>query len=62
MATCKGWTKKGSLEEFYNGAYLEDEEREDLGMQEVTTGMRLRGIGELEWVDREGWRKKINLP
>ena len=21
-----------------------------------------RGIGDLEWVDREGWRKKINLP
>ena len=28
-------------------------------MQEVTTGMRERG--ELEWVDREGWRKKINF-
>ena len=26
-------------------------------MQEVTTGMRERGICELEWVDREGWRK-----
>ena len=26
MATCKGWTKKGSLEEFGNGAHLEDEE------------------------------------
>ena len=31
-------------------------------MQEVITGMRERGIGDLEWVDREGWRKKINLP
>ena len=30
MATCKGWTKKDSLEEFYNGAHLEHEEREDL--------------------------------
>jgi hypothetical protein len=30
-------------------------------MQEVTTGMRERGIGDLEWVDREWWRKKINL-
>ena len=30
-------------------------------MQEVTTGMRERGIGNLEWVDIEGWRKKINL-
>jgi hypothetical protein len=30
-------------------------------MQEVTTGMRERGIGDLEWVDREGWRIKIKL-
>ena len=32
-------------------------------MQEVTTGMRKRelGIGDLEMVDREGWRKKMNL-
>ena len=28
-------------------------------MQEVTTGMRERGIGDLEWNDREAWRKKI---
>ena len=34
----------------------------DSWMQEVTTGMRERGIGSLEWVDREGWRKKFNLP
>ena len=31
-------------------------------MQEVTTGTRERGIGDLESVDIEGWRKKINLP
>ena len=31
-------------------------------MQKVTTGMKERGIGDLEWVDREGWRNKINLP
>ena len=30
MATCKGWIKKGSLDEFWYGAHLEDEEREDL--------------------------------
>ena len=32
-------------------------------MQEVTVVMRERerGIGYLEWVDRKGWRKKINL-
>ena len=31
-------------------------------IQEISTGMIERGIGDLEWVDREGWRKKINLP
>ena len=64
MATCKGWTKKGSQEEFWNGAHLEDEEWEDLeicGYRIVTTGMRERGIGDLEWADREDWRRKINL-
>ena len=30
-------------------------------MQEVTTGMRKREIGDLEWVTREGWRKRINV-
>ena len=30
MATYKGWTKKGSLEEFWYGDHLKDEEREDL--------------------------------
>ena len=34
MATCKGWIKKGSLEEFWNGAHLEDEDREDLKIRE----------------------------
>ena len=29
--------------------------------QEVTTGMRERGIGDLEWVDRKEWGRKINL-
>ena len=33
----------------------------NLWMQEVTAEMRERGIGNLEWVDREGCRKKINL-
>ena len=28
-------------------------------MQEAITGMRERGIGDLEWVDREGWRIKV---
>ena len=29
-------------------------------MLEVSTGMRERGIGDLVWADREGWRSKIN--
>ena len=35
--------------------------RKNSWMQEVTTGMREREIGDLEWVDSKGWRKKINL-
>ena len=35
--------------------------RRNSWMQEVTTGMRERGIGDLKWVDREGWRKKIKF-
>ena len=56
--------KKGSFEEFWKGLSLKDEERgrpRNSCMQEVTTGLREWGIGDLEWVDREGWRKKINL-
>ena len=30
-------------------------------MQKVTTGMRQRGINNLEWADREGWRRKMKL-
>ena len=53
MATCKRWTKKGSLEEFWNGAHLEDEEREDLG---IPGGRRLQQECERER-EREGnWR------
>ena len=29
--------------------------------EEVTTGMRELEIGDLEWVDRKGWRNKVNL-
>ena len=29
MTTYKEWIKKGSLENFWNGVHLEDEERED---------------------------------
>ena len=30
MITCKEWTKKGSIEQFWDGDHLEDEEKEDL--------------------------------
>ena len=30
-------------------------------MQEVAMGMRERGSNKLEWVDREAWRRKIEL-
>jgi hypothetical protein len=30
-------------------------------MQEVTTGMREEGINNMEWIDREEWRRKIKL-
>ena len=30
-------------------------------MQKVTTGMTERGINNLKWVDREGWRRKIKV-
>ena len=61
---CKEWTKKGSLEEFWNGAHLEDEEREGLGTRgcrRLQQERERRGIYYLEWVDREGSKRKINL-
>ena len=30
-------------------------------MQELTTGMREKGINKMEWVDRGEWRRKIKL-
>jgi hypothetical protein len=30
-------------------------------IQEVTTGMREKGINNMEWIDREDWRRKIKL-
>ena len=28
-------------------------------MQEVTTGMREKGINKMKWIDREEWTRKI---
>ena len=33
----------------------------NLWMQEVTRGMRGKGINNMEWVDREKWRRKLKL-
>ena len=41
-------TKKGKTSKFMDAGGYNRNERE-------------RGIGDLEWVDREGWRKKISL-
>ena len=30
-------------------------------MQEVTTGMREKGVNSMEWINREGCRRKIKL-
>ena len=30
-------------------------------MQKVTTGMRKKGINNMQWIDREEWRRKIKL-
>ena len=30
-------------------------------MQEVTNGMREKGIKNVEWIDREEWRREIKL-
>ena len=60
MATCKGWTKKGSLEEFYNGAHLED-----LGIRGCRRLQQEWESGELAtWngsTERGGKRKLIYL-
>ena len=38
MATCKEWTKKDSLEKCWNGAHLEEEEKEDLTLLRIHGG------------------------
>ena len=30
-------------------------------MQVVTTGMREKGINNMEWIDREEWRRRLKL-
>ena len=42
-------------QKFWSGAHLEEEEKE------VTTEMREKGINNMEWVNKEEWRRKIKL-
>ena len=61
MVTCKGWAKKDSLKECWNGAHLEDEEKEDIEirMQEITTGMREGGeLATWNWSPEKGGERK----
>ena len=39
----------------------EGKEYLEIREQEVITGMRKKGINNMEWIDREEWRRKINL-
>ena len=52
MATCKGWTKKGSIKEFWNDAHLEDLEvrgcrraQQELEREELATWNGLTNKG-----------------
>ena len=46
MATYKEWKKKGSLEKFWNGIHLEEEEKKDLEIHG-------RRVLQQEWERRE---------
>ena len=61
--------RKAPSENFWNGVHLEDDEEKDLeirGCRNERERERKRergegGIGSLEWVEKEGWRRKIRL-
>ena len=62
ILSCKGLAKDGPRKTpSKNFGRRRKGRPENSWIQEVTTGMRGKGIGDLEWVNREGWRKKINL-
>ena len=50
MATCKEWMKKRYLEKFWK---KKKRKTSKFWLQEVTTGMKEKGINDMEWVDRE---------
>ena len=57
----KGFLKKKN----WNDIRLEEEEErgdlEILWLHKLTTGMREKGLNNMEWIDREEWRRKIKL-
>jgi hypothetical protein len=50
-----------------NSVHLEEEEEEEekehrnSWIQEVTTGIREKGINNMEWIDRQEWRREMKL-
>ena len=56
MAMCKGWIKEGPLWEFWNGAHLENEEREDLeirGFRRLQEEWERLGMGRQRRVEKK---------
>ena len=53
--------KKGYFEIYPSGIRIRKGVPRNSWMQEVTTGMRGKGILNMEWVNREEWRRKIKL-
>ena len=51
MVTC--------LEKFWNDAKRRNGRPRISWMHEVTTGMTEKGINNMEWIDREEWRRII---
>ena len=55
--------KKGYLEKFWNCDHLEEEERKGLKLMdsENNNWNEREGINNMEWIDREEWKRKINF-
>ena len=55
--------KKGYFEQFLEQCppRRRNERSRNSWMQEVTTGIGEKGITNMEWVDREEWRSKLQL-
>jgi hypothetical protein len=60
MATCKGWMKKGSLAKILEWC-PSGRGRKGRPLIRGCRKLQQKGINNLEWVDREEWRRKIKL-